>query len=299
MILTILFSSFHVSDACVAEMDGNDCYVYKGEMTVLHDGSSSEEVVKDDVLASVEGSMTSGELAGSIEDVEKVAYLGDSLEDVTAALGPPFDGTPVVEQIQESIIGPGDEDEDDDEDSQMGVIIGASLAAAFIALLALLLHRRRTRQLEEGKERDLDEMNSFEGEGELDENALYQNYDAEPGSFHLGQFHYTKDGRRYLSPSCELCRANSAFNMNRDSSFIRASSKDLGSKHSSLDVHECTSATCIRCQNGTPGQVEFIKASDATFCQPIVEESHESNDGDETLQEEEETRSSGFGFWKK
>ena len=72
MILTILFSSFHVSDACVAEMDGNDCYVYKGEMTVLHDGSSSEEVVKDDVLASVEGSMTSGELAGSIEDVEKV-----------------------------------------------------------------------------------------------------------------------------------------------------------------------------------------------------------------------------------
>ena len=56
MILTILFSSFHVSDACVAEMDGNDCYVYKGEMTVLHDGSSSEEVVKDDVLASVEGS---------------------------------------------------------------------------------------------------------------------------------------------------------------------------------------------------------------------------------------------------
>ena len=298
MILTILFSSFHVSDACVAEMDGNDCYVYKGEMTVLHDGSSSEEVVKDDVLASVEGSMTSGELAGSIEDVEKVAYLGDSLEDVTAALGPPFDGTPIVEQIQESIVGPGDEDEDD-EDSQMGVIIGASLAAAFIALLALLLHRRRTRQLEEGKERDLDEMNSFEGEGELDENALYQNYDAEPGCFHLGQFHYTKDGRRYLSPSCELCRANSAFNMNRDSSFIRANSNDLGSKHSSLDVHECTSATCIRCQNGTPGQVEFIKASDATFCQPIVEESLEGNDGDETLQEEEETRSSGFGFWKK
>ena len=88
MILTILFPSFHISDACVAETDGHDCYVYKGEMTVLHDGSSSEEVVKDDVLASVEGSMTSGELAGSIEDVEKVAYLGDSLEDVEASLGP-------------------------------------------------------------------------------------------------------------------------------------------------------------------------------------------------------------------
>ena len=268
-------------------------------MTVLHDGSVSEELVKDDVLASVEGSMTSGELAGSIEDVERVSYLGDSLEDVTAALGPPFDGTPVVEQIQESTIGPGDDNDDDDDDSQMGVIIGASLAAAFIALLALLLHRRRTRQLEEGKGIDLDEMNSFEEEGELDENALYQSYDAEPGSFHLGQFHYTKDGRRYLSPSCELCRANSAFNMNRDSSFIRANSKDLGSKHSSLDVHECTSATCIRCQNGTPGQVEFIKASDATFCQPILEESLEGNDGDETLQEEEQTRSSGLGFWKK
>ena len=170
--LISFFSYDHMSDACVAETDGHDCYVYKGEMTVLHDGSVSEELVKDDVLASVEGSMTSGELAGSIEDVERVSYLGDSLEDVTAALGPPFDGTPVVEQIQESTIGPGDDD-DDDDDSQMGVIIGASLAAAFIALLALLLHRRRTRQLEEGKGIDLDEMNSFEEEGELDENALY------------------------------------------------------------------------------------------------------------------------------
>ena len=86
--LISFFSYDHMSDACVAETDGHDCYVYKGEMTVLHDGSVSEELVQDDVLASVEGSMTSGELAGSIEDVERVSYLGDSLEDVETSLGP-------------------------------------------------------------------------------------------------------------------------------------------------------------------------------------------------------------------
>ena len=57
-------------------------------MTVLHDGSSSEEVIKDAVLASVESSMTSGELAASIDDVEKVTYVGESLDDLKVALGP-------------------------------------------------------------------------------------------------------------------------------------------------------------------------------------------------------------------
>ena len=57
-------------------------------MTVLHDGSGSEEVIKDAVLASVEGSMTSGELADSIDDVEKVTYVGESLDDLKTSLGP-------------------------------------------------------------------------------------------------------------------------------------------------------------------------------------------------------------------
>ena len=57
-------------------------------MTVLHDGSGSEEVIKDAVLASIEGSMTSGELADSIDDVEKVTYVGESLDDLKVSLGP-------------------------------------------------------------------------------------------------------------------------------------------------------------------------------------------------------------------
>ena len=284
----------HCSDSCFAETKGNDCYVYKGEMTVLHDGSGSEEVIKDAVLASVEGSMTSGELADSIDDVEKVTYLGDSLEDVTATLGPPFNEPPVIGKIQGNTIG---QDDDDDENDKKGVIIGACLAAALIALLALLVHRRRTQQIDESKGLALD---SFD-DGELDEDALNQNYDSEPGSFHLGQFHYTKDGRRYLSAACELCRANSAFNLERDGSFIRANSKDLGGKHSAHDVHVCTSATCIRCQNGTPGQVEFIKTGDATFCQPIDEELtedfEENSASDEASQKQ--SRPSKFAFWRK
>ena len=41
-------------------------------LTVLHDGGSSEKVVKDAVLAAVENSMASGELAASV-DVDMVA----------------------------------------------------------------------------------------------------------------------------------------------------------------------------------------------------------------------------------
>ena len=83
-----LLSLWRFLDDCEPETAGNDCYVYKGEMTVLHDGSGSEEVIKDAVLASVEGSMTSGDLAGSIDDVEKVTYVGESSDDLKASLGP-------------------------------------------------------------------------------------------------------------------------------------------------------------------------------------------------------------------
>ena len=84
----VIFLSYDVLDECEPETARNDCYVYKGEMTVLHDGSGSEEVIKDAVLASVEGSMTSGELADSIDDVEKVTYVGESLDDLKVSLGP-------------------------------------------------------------------------------------------------------------------------------------------------------------------------------------------------------------------
>ena len=57
-------------------------------MTVLHDGSGSEEVTKDAVLASVESSMSSGELAGAVDDVDKITYVGENLDDLKAILGP-------------------------------------------------------------------------------------------------------------------------------------------------------------------------------------------------------------------
>ena len=56
-------------------------------MTVLHDESSSPANVEAVVLDSVESKMSSGELT-IIDTVEKVTYLGDSLDDVADALGP-------------------------------------------------------------------------------------------------------------------------------------------------------------------------------------------------------------------
>ena len=79
------------SDSCAPDVPGNNCYVYKGEMTVLHDDSADAAADAADieaaVLAAVEDTTSSGELT-SIDTVEKVTYLGDSMDDVTDALGP-------------------------------------------------------------------------------------------------------------------------------------------------------------------------------------------------------------------
>ena len=56
-------------------------------MTVLHDGSADAGDIEAAVLSSIEGTISSGELT-SIDTVEKVTYLGDSMDDVTKALGP-------------------------------------------------------------------------------------------------------------------------------------------------------------------------------------------------------------------
>ena len=91
-----------------------------------------------------------------------------------------------------------------------------------------------------------------------------------PNSFHEGLYHYTQDGLRYLSTSCEACletRRNTFYtdrglptimedrvydNDNEDDNsefigVISPDSKDLGTRHLGIDVHKCTSAMCTRC----------------------------------------------------
>ncbi|CAB9512831.1 expressed unknown protein [Seminavis robusta] len=106
-----------------------------------------------------------------------------------------------------------------------------------------------------------------------------------PGSFHEGLYHYTKDGRRYLSTRCENCletRRNTfytdrrglptimeheVYNNESNNSFvgvISPDSKDLGQRHLGIDVHRCTSSTCTRCNNGDHQTVNFIPSTAKT-----------------------------------
>ena len=311
------------SDSCAPEVESNNCYVYKGEMTVLHDDSADAAADAADieaaVLAAIEDTTTSGELT-TIDTVEKVTYLGSDIDDVIAALGPGFGTIGPIDQISgnNKDLEGQEQAEKANDDSKVGTIVGVSVAAALILLLLALLVRRRSKSRSVEAARgfkpgmELDEMNSFE-DGELDENVNGMlrsgmgegaDHDAEPGSFHLGQFHYTRDGVRYLSPSCKLCAANGGLGtipedgLDRDNSFVRADSRNLGGKHSAHDVHDCSSATCQRCQNGTPGSVAFIKTGDATLCQPIREEEEDGNEED-SRERDEQQKPRNFAFWKR
>ena len=111
-----------------------------------------------------------------------------------------------------------------------------------------------------------------------------------PGSFHQGYYHYTRDGVRYLSQFCATCReterqlalGHGLETISEDQQFfegqntlVTANSKNLGGVHSTMNVHNCASATCqCRERDGdvafTPipwirkAQPSDITASDAT-----------------------------------
>jgi hypothetical protein len=107
-----------------------------------------------------------------------------------------------------------------------------------------------------------------------------------PRSFHEGLYHYTRSGARYLSTNCEHChetRRNGFFTeedlatinegqlydpesppsdsnsycseescepadvFSADWTLVSPSSKNLGGRHSGMDVHNCSSATCKIC----------------------------------------------------
>lgn len=97
-----------------------------------------------------------------------------------------------------------------------------------------------------------------------------------PGSFHLGNHHYTADGVRYRSHRCELCqkaRANGgeddeededgleeklSFDMDQAKHFKDYDCHELGEKHSSIHVRHCKSTTCDICMKARG--VVFLKA---------------------------------------
>lgn len=117
-----------------------------------------------------------------------------------------------------------------------------------------------------------------------------------PRSFHEGMYHYTRHGARYLSTNCPDCietKRNSFFaegdletieegstfeeislvttsvsglgkegsehdaSGHRKRHLVQASDTALGVKHSSIDVHQCTSSMCPICTY-RPADVSFV-----------------------------------------
>ena len=106
-----------------------------------------------------------------------------------------------------------------------------------------------------------------------------------PSSFHEGMYHYSQYGIRYLSTNCKTCietKRNGFFTADdletiseesvdtsdlstyRKRHLVNASSTDLGAKHSSIDVHQCSSARCHICMY-RPQNVAFSN------CQPCTD----------------------------
>ena len=146
-----------------------------------------------------------------------------------------------------------------------------------------------------------------EGKGNTEKNsAKLVDYDDEPGSFHVGQCHFSPGGLQYFSANCKQCQDHVAFlhhtklttgkKNSRPNlmSFARANSKNLAAKHSALDVQNCSSTMCTiccscngdlggrgRCRVHSNGSVAFIKTGRATLlCQEVGETSIGSSSHD-------------------
>ena len=241
-------------------------------MTVGHDENDDQEEIKSALRVSVRDTMESGDLE-VIDTVEKVTFLGSSVDDVYAAPGIIYDGIAASTSSTDNANDPHAE-----SSGVLGAAVGISLAAAFILLMLLFIRRQRrvkyTDEEQAGADKglglELDEMSQLEDGWEGGE--AISNYDNEAGSFHLGSYHYSKNGDRYLSQNCSVCAAILAQkngDLTKDSSFARADSKDLSGACSTVDVHVCSSAACLRCSNGSKGKVTFVKTNGASFAVPV------------------------------
>lgn len=221
-------------------------------MTFLSHKTDDLAMSIDAIRTGIKAAMANDTLLDPVElsKVTRITYLGDTEEDVLL-WGDPTDGN-----RGDIVITGGD------NKSYVPVLTASMFGAALIALMLLLLRRRRTmitqRQLDVGAA-----VAAASSEESVDP----------PGSFHQGYYHYTKDGVRYLSPYCQTCletegqlaRGHGLETIAEDEewmegrrfSLVGANSRDLGGKHSTMDVHSCASATCRQCIN-TQNAVNFV-----------------------------------------
>jgi len=228
---------------CPQEKLNNDdfCYVMKGQMSLMSHASDNLSEAMNDIRAGIKEAMDNDALLDpsdpALSAITRVVYLGESENDIVAF------GIPNGAK--------GIDSGDDSSGIFVPILAAALVGTALIALLLLLLRRRRRLVTQ----RQLDT-----GAAVLAASSDASSSIGDPtGTFHQGYYHYTKDGVRYLSQYCATCReterqlamGHGLETISEDAQFfegrnrlIAANSKDLGGIHSTIDVHNCTSATC-------------------------------------------------------
>ena len=210
------------------ELNSTECFVIYGQMTIVAQETDDLNYTIGVIRQAINDSMTNDELLGpDLPMVVKVTYLGVF----------PLFALPFVQQ-------------QDDDDDPLPIILGVAVTA--LAFFILLFWGRKRRVVTARDEEAIVAAGAAASE--------YAGGDP-PGSFHYGKYHYTGDGERYLSNHCPECqetlmslRRNDGLDdvdnqtgLNGADILVTANSKDLGARHSGIDVHVCTSATCKEC----------------------------------------------------
>ena len=197
----------------------------------------------------------------NLANVTNLKWLGETEEDVA-------NGGPIVVVVggPNEIIVEGNEQEEDERS-----ILAYALSIPILLALASLLFLSR-----KGKKRKAVTKGEFVWP--MFDDVLIGTGD-HPDSFHQGMYHYSQYGVRYLSTNCQHCietKKNGFFtaddldtisensvetdtdrSSHRKRFFVPPSANKLGAKHSSIDVHQCSSARCPLCVY-KPRDVEFV-----------------------------------------
>jgi len=255
--------------------DDAHCIVMHGMVTIMHHITSDVSLAVASIFDSTQKAMDYSEIYFALEDDENPAnftnieWLGETKQDAIYG-GPNGNGMIDIGGPNEITVEVSKQGEDEKS------MLAYALSVPILILMGsvLLLAKKNVKRKMKTKEQ-LFAVRSFE-------NVLIGTGDP-PGSFHEGMYHYTRKGIRYLSTNCHDCietKKNGFFtagdletitehsleedydqSAHRKIFFVSPSDTALGVKHSSIDVHNCSSARCPICIY-KPRDVEFISKSE-------------------------------------
>lgn len=247
----------------------SDCRVIQGSFQMLGQPKSTIAIATTAIQMEVEQVIihltTTSNSNAALEGVQIFSYLGNTEDDASSFLFNLPVNAPPPKDIGdiESDISPNDEDS-----TRTGLIFGLTIPLIGL-LLAVIFWKKRPivgsllpphDALQSWEEYD-PSSNNVRGTGDP------------PNSYHDGLYHHLFDGQKYLSTRCLLCfetRRNANLVMKslpatesrtidvekgsqdtEDSStcpIVNATSNmKLSQPHMGMDVHVCSSATCVRC----------------------------------------------------